>query len=442
MYGAALLVSSPILGWLADRIESRQWPLLMGLLALAGSTVMLCLGNSIALLAAGRALQGVSAAVVWVVSLALLVDTLGPQELGLAMGYVGLSLSLALLVAPLLGGVVFASSGYYSVFAMAFGLIILDVFLRVVMVEKKFAKRWLPEASEHSTTTEEADVTDAVAQDQRRPDSHVAPSHCPIDQTIKSPTTKLEDDSATMNPGCTESHQLQEPRKKRFVDRLPAVIYLFSSRRLLSGLWLSLIQASLLCAFDATLPLFVRDTFSWNSIGAGLVFLPLVIGSFAGPFIGWASDKYNAARWFASAGFLLSCPVIILLRLVDHDSLRQKILLCALLCVIGLGLTMALTPVLAEIAYAVDAKARNRRAGYFGKNGAYAQAYSLFNMAWAGGAMCGPLLGGLVNESRGWNTTTLILGCISAFTAIPAAIWTGGSLLKRRRRRAQESPAE
>ena len=67
VYGAALLVAAPICGWVADRTSSRRSPLLVGLLALAGSTVMLCVGNSIAVLAAGRVLQGMSAAVVWVV---------------------------------------------------------------------------------------------------------------------------------------------------------------------------------------------------------------------------------------------------------------------------------------------------------------------------------------------------------------------------------------
>lgn len=104
IYGASMLVFSPFFGWLADRFSSRQIPFLIGLALLGGSTVMLCLGNSIALFAAGRVLQGASAAVVWVVGLALLVDTVGPDDVGAAMGYTGLSLSLAILVAPLLGG--------------------------------------------------------------------------------------------------------------------------------------------------------------------------------------------------------------------------------------------------------------------------------------------------------------------------------------------------
>jgi MFS family permease len=200
-------------------------------------------------------------------------------------------------------------------------------------------------------------------------------------------------------------------------------------------------QASLLTSFDSILPLFVRDTFHWNSIGAGLIFLPIVAASFGGPVIGSLSDKYGP-RWFATAGFVLACPFLILLRLVDNDSINHKVMLCAFLVLVGAGLTLAITPVMAEMAYAVEAKAQRSPPGFFGKNGAYAQAYGLFNMAWAAGSMIGPLLAGLVSEAHGWSTATLILGCVSIFTAFPTAVWTGGSIFKKRRKDAEESRNE
>ena len=64
IYGASLLAFSPICGWLADRGSSRRSPLLLGLFALLGSTVLLNVGNSTAVLILGRVLQGASAAVV------------------------------------------------------------------------------------------------------------------------------------------------------------------------------------------------------------------------------------------------------------------------------------------------------------------------------------------------------------------------------------------
>lgn len=443
VYGAALLVAAPICGWFADRSHSRYWPLLLGILALAGATAMLCVGSSIAVLATGRVLQGISAAVVWVVGLALVVDTVGPDEVGQAMGFMGVSMSMALLVAPLLGGVVFAQAGYYAVFAMAFGLMVLDIFLRVVLIEKKIAVKWSsPERTEEpkqKANTEEGNRTLVASVEM----DAIAVNKGPHGQTIRhstdQPVERPDLERQTSIKSAAEEIVAENAPAvvKRWFQRLPPVIFLLSSRRLLSALWACIIQATLLTAFDSILPLFVKDTFHWSSIGAGLIFLPIVIVSFLGPIVGWLTDKYGP-RLFAIAGYILACPCLILLRLVKKNTMSDKVLLCALLALVGLSLTLVLTPMMAEITYAVEAKVRRHPPGRFGKNGAYAQAYSLFNVAWAAGCMIGPLLAGLVNQTNGWGTATLILGCVSVFTAIPVAIWTGGSIFKKRKARREE----
>ncbi|KAK4626458.1 hypothetical protein CLAFUW4_04323 [Fulvia fulva] len=439
VYGAALLVASPIFGWLADRMKSRQIPFMIGLLLLGASTAMLTVGDSIGLLAAGRVLQGASAAVVWVVGLALLVDTIGPDDIGSAMGYVGLSMSLAILLAPLLGGVVFQYAGYYQVYAMAFGLIVLDIILRFAMIEKKNTRQWLPEQSPSAEEALESREDRASAEiEKQAPKDGATHAVDDVGQEV-SEQPAIERKASHAPSHATSLIPERAPGfVKAVVARLPPVVFLFGSRRVLCALWACVIQSSLMTSFDSTLPLFVRDTFHWDSTGAGLVFLPIVVASFIGPFIGRLSDKYGP-RWFATAGFALCCPFLILLRLVTHDSMGQKVLLCALLAIIGFGLTLALTPIMAEIAYAVEAKAQRHPPGFFGKNGAFAQAYGLFNMAWAAGAMIGPLLAGFVVDSQGWPTATLILGCISIFTAVPTAIWTGGSIFKERKREQQDA---
>jgi MFS family permease len=98
VYGPALAVGSPIFGWFADRSSSRRTPLLLGLLALGGSTAMLCAGSSLPVLITGRALQGLSAAVVWPVGLALLSDSIEREKLGEAMGYIAAATSVGSLV--------------------------------------------------------------------------------------------------------------------------------------------------------------------------------------------------------------------------------------------------------------------------------------------------------------------------------------------------------
>lgn len=104
---------------------------------------------------------------------------------------------------------------------------------------------------------------------------------------------------------------------------------------------------------------------------AGLAFLPLVIPSFATGALGWLVDRYGG-RWFATAGFIIFTPFEILLRLVTHNTLGQKVLLCVLLAFIGFTMDLVIAPVMAEIMHVVASKERERP-GLFGKNGAYAQ---------------------------------------------------------------------
>lgn len=114
VYGAGLLAGSPVCGWFADHTKGRMLPFMVGLVVLIGSTAMLCVGNSIAILVVGRLLQGMSGAVVWVVGLALLVDTVGRERVGESMGVVSVALSLGMFLGPLLGGIVYDKGGYYA----------------------------------------------------------------------------------------------------------------------------------------------------------------------------------------------------------------------------------------------------------------------------------------------------------------------------------------
>jgi len=95
VYAAASMVASPVSGILADKLSSsRQLPFLLGLIILALATVLLAVGQSIAVLTIARLLQGASSGVVWTVGLALLVETVGPENLGKAIGSVCISSSL------------------------------------------------------------------------------------------------------------------------------------------------------------------------------------------------------------------------------------------------------------------------------------------------------------------------------------------------------------
>ena len=85
--GASVLFSLPA-GIIADKLSARQLPFLLGLIALSAATLMLFLGQTMPVLVIARLLQGISAAVVWTIGLALVLDTVGPENLGKTIGSV------------------------------------------------------------------------------------------------------------------------------------------------------------------------------------------------------------------------------------------------------------------------------------------------------------------------------------------------------------------
>lgn len=400
---------------------------------------MLNVGTSIAVLVVGRLLQGISAAVVWVVGLALLVDTIEENRLGQYMGYVSLGMSLGLLIAPLLGGVVFQRAGYNAVFAICYAFIVLDFLFRIFFIEKKDAMKWLdqPGSTATATTTAAAtcpatDLADDVTSTVITTTSSVPEESSEARRIHASGCEDREKGSSTSaRPTRHENRTVNDDSTVEVKkSRLPAFVTLLASRRLLASLFACLVEAALIASFDSVLPLFVYQTFHWYSLQAGILYLAIVIPSFVSPVVGYLCDRYGP-RWLATAGFVCAAPLFVLLRLVNHNSTGQKVLLAALLALIGLALTSTFQPLMAEISYVVSAKEK-ARPGAYGKGGAYAQAYGLFNMAWAGGALVGPIWAGFIEKQAGWGTMAWSLGLLSGLTAIPTAIWVGGSITRKK----------
>ncbi|KIX09606.1 uncharacterized protein Z518_00686 [Rhinocladiella mackenziei CBS 650.93] len=405
VYAAALLFLAPICGIVADRTSSRKGPLLVGLIVLAGSTLMFCLGQTIPVLVVGRMLQGASASVVWTVALALLADTVGEDESGQAIGYVSLATSLGILVAPLIGGVVYEKSGYYAVFGVTFAVIGLDILLRLVLIEKKTAVRWLGPDS-----------------------SSVQPSSTGATQT----DIPLPDRDRSAAGGEKSAHAaITEPSHRHPKRKLPPMLILLRSRRILAAFWGNLVGAMTFTAVDTTLPLYVNQIFGWDSLGAGLAFIALLAPSFAGPVIGHWTDKYGP-RWIAASGLFLSVPFWVLLRLVDHDTVGQAVLLCALLVLLGLATALVLTSLMAEFSKVCDAKVRQEPDLFAGKS-AYAQSYGIFNVAWAAGSLLGPLVSGSIRTAAGWKTMTWTMALWCAVGVLPTVLYSGGMIRKSQR---------
>ncbi|KAH7144042.1 major facilitator superfamily domain-containing protein [Dactylonectria macrodidyma] len=406
VYGAALLVFSPIWGYIADRIGNRRLPMLVGLIMLTAATVILCMSKTLAMFMVGRALQGISASLTWTVGLALVIDSVDSKDVGKATGWVGMSTSVGVLSAPLLGGVVYAKGGYYQVFSMCFGLLAVDIALRLAIIEVKEAKRWLDQAANLPSSDPEGNPKGTA-------DGSAG------NNTGGTLTTQLPEK-------LTEDIQPEAPITPKDASRtsqspLGTLIKLLRQPRLLSALWGTVVQAIIMTSFDSTLPLFVSDTFGWNSVGGGLIFLPIILPSFGSPVIGALGDRFGA-KWLATFGFFFATPFLICLRFVSEDSMAHKALLCGLLVGIGIAMAFVFGPLMAEINWAVQGDEQSS------DEVPVAQAYGLYNVAFSAGTMLGPIMGGLIRDSSGFPTVGWALAIVSFLSAIPQLIWTGGPL--------------
>ncbi|KAI1486565.1 major facilitator superfamily domain-containing protein [Biscogniauxia mediterranea] len=407
-YSGGLLACSPVAGLCADR--ARRGTLLFGLGALAAAAALLCFGQQFAVLALGRALQGVSAAVVWSAGCALLVDTSGPAgEVGVAMGCVSAVVCVGLLVAPVVGGAVYAAAGYRAVYYVAFAVVALDAVLRLLVIEKKVARQWIDEEEESGTAaqseiSERGDVENAV-------------------RGVEQGNAYLKETAETRTPASRVATRPTTSRRR-------ALIAILGNTRVLAALYGIVVEGSIMMGFDAVLPLFVQRTFHWNSAAVGVLFLALYIPGFVSPLAGWLADKYGA-RWISASAFACNVPLLVCARFVSENTIQHKVLLGVLLALLGTTLSCAYTVLMAEVSYAVEEKAAEEP-GVFGENGAYGLAYGVTTMAFALGGVIGPIWGGYVVEAAGWGTTGWAFALWSATAAVVVALWVGGPAKKNK----------
>jgi MFS family permease len=401
VYAAASCAVSPIAGILADRFSSsRQLPFLLGLILLLLSTILLALGRSVAVLAIARFLQGASGGVVWTIGIAIVIETVGQDNLGKTMGTIFSFISVAGLFSPLIGGLLYARTGYKGVFGVGIGLIVIDFILRVLMVENKVVAKY------------------------SGPDSHASESDGENDHEDTAQTPLLSNSHTTL-----DRYRLPKPAN-RFTRNFP-IIMLFRDAGLLTAIWIGFMQALLLGSFDATVPLVASEQFGFDSLKAGLLFLPLGGADFLlGPLFGWCVDRYGT-KPASFLGFTWLIPTLVLLRLPTESGVIEKLdnghliaLYAGLLAMNGVGLAAINSPSIVEAGNVVENYYKANE-GMFHQT-PYAQLYGINSMVWSGGLTVGPLLAGALREKIGYGNMNAVLGGICGLTAILAALFIGG----------------
>lgn len=112
------------------------------------------------------------------------------------------------------------------------------------------------------------------------------------------------------------------------------------------------------------------------------------------------------------------------LRFVTENTIGHKVLLGVLLALIGVTLSFANTPLMAEITYAIEAE-EAKTPGVFGTKGVYGLGYGLFCTSFALGGVVGSLMSGYVMAARGWGTLTWALAVWMAGGAVVIGLFAG-----------------
>lgn len=403
--GASVCFSIPA-GWIADRTNARRTPFLTGLLALLAATIMLAFGQSIAVLVVARVLQGISAAVVWTVGLAMILDTVGSEDLGKVIGSIFSFISVGELAAPVLGGVLYSKTGYSGVFGVGAGILGLDFVMRLLVIEKKVAARY--ESNENAANPRQHTTREDAQNDEDDDDDD-------------------DEETALLGKKGEESFQIPEGQNQ-VVKSLP-ILYCLSDPRVAVALFLAFVQAATLAQFDATIPTEAKSLLGFSSLEAGLLFIALDVPYLIlGPVAGWAVDKYGT-KPAAVLGFAYLVPALTLLRLptagVVEGDRPTLILWCAMLALCGIGMAVIGSPSIVE---ASDVVQRYDKANpsFFGKNGPYAQLYGFQSLVFSAGLTIGPILSGTLRDSIGYGNMNAVFAGIAGIASLLSFIFIGG----------------
>ncbi|KHJ34331.1 putative mfs transporter [Erysiphe necator] len=398
--GSSVLAALPE-GYIADHLPTRRLPFLMGLMSLFISTFLLWLGQSWNILVLARIIQGISASMLWTVSLTLILDTVGSRRLGVALSSIFGFVCVGQLFAPVIGGIVYQHLGEGWVFSIAFMLLIIDLVMRILIIEKKVAKfhGWDKISSPSQHEVAQANETSPL---------------------ISNIDTSNSDLVKWKLPSTVPS----------WFSKLPVLYLTFTSPRIFACLLLCFTHAMTLAIFDATLSIQSLDLFSFTSRSIGLMFMPLILPSLLiSPIIGVIIDRYGT-KIPAATGLLILALPLSLFRIVKavppggDGYVFEVTKFTILLVVCGFGIACISSECLIDVSLVVGnyEKANPER---FPNGAPYAQLYAITNMIFSLGLTLGPLVASIIKLNFGYIVMNYCLAAWCVLVCIVCILFLG-----------------
>ncbi|KAJ5652895.1 hypothetical protein N7507_010321 [Penicillium longicatenatum] len=333
VHALVCLVAGPLTGWLADKAPNRRLPLLLSLGAELVGTVIIMLAPNLPVLLLGRALQAIGGNTVWIVGLATVADTVGHENTGKVLGGISSFFVSGLLFGPMAAGTFLQVLGYWLTWMVPILMLIIDMLMRVVMIENK---------NGHRSPTKEYLSDDTPSTENANRAGH-------NDDQVHEDAALL--DIPYLNPNIYYDDEALPPRRDEAPvtnqkSLLTSNIYtmILSDSRAAGGLICNFTQAVILVGLDTTLPLHCNEQFGWNSARVSLMFLLLQIPSLLlGSLTGLLKDKVGT-KLPTSVGFLTVSIFLWMLGTASSDGLSivgtgQKGQAVYMVAVVGIGVS-------------------------------------------------------------------------------------------------------
>ncbi|OOF92874.1 hypothetical protein ASPCADRAFT_210117 [Aspergillus carbonarius ITEM 5010] len=386
----AALVTSPFIGHYADRLSSKRTLLVGSLVGALFGSIVLALATSTFTLFAGRLIQAVASSFIWVVGYATIADNVQPEHLGKTYGVISLVVAAGTSGGPMVAGILFELGGYWTAWSSAFVILIVDIVLRLLMLEK-------PPTKDVDYSSNESVASDTES----------AP--------LLSDTR-----SNTRSDTRSDTHSVIEGE----LTGLKFYFYILRYRRFVCGVVSYFSFAVLVSSFDTTLPLHVRDVFSWGSFPAGMMFFALQgPGILLSPLCGWLKDRVGT-RWPTTVGFLLLAPVMWVIGMPGDERFpwanegdRGKVIYAVGVTLVGSVSCLLNGAGTIEATVTID-EVEAKHPGIFGPNGGYSRALSVASMGWTLGAFIGPIVSGFVAEQVGYYEMSCVIAAVCALSGV------------------------
>ncbi|KAJ3333956.1 hypothetical protein HDU76_000558 [Blyttiomyces sp. JEL0837] len=301
---------------------------------------MFALVKSIAALAVARFLQGLSSGVVWTLALALVADAYHGdfQGLGGAMGIVLVGYTLGQLSGPPIGGFLYSIS-FYAPFILCGCIIMLDFIGRALVIEPVIEE---PETAESGVSRQPG----PMIQDTAGPSNQTGK-----DETMEVIEMKTADVEAATITNDVEAQGTSSPPTKVNVTFLSVL----RNKPLLILCTLIMASSILITGLEPTVPLFLSSTYNLTTSQIGLVFITLIVPTLImSPIAGLLYDKLGH-RPVLLTGIIAS--VIVTPTVAIQVSLVWN---CIAFFLVSCFMTVALAPILPEIANVVPREAYAR----------------------------------------------------------------------------------